>query len=99
KRQGLKGFFKNLFRKKDKAADSTEIAPPVEEEFDFIDVDTATQTSFVQPEPEKGFFSPRQNQATEQELNEPAQQRQKRRASNDALKEEDNDAEGPADGF
>jgi len=44
-KKGLKGFFKDLFRKKPKESDSTQAPPPPQEEFDFIDVDTLTQAT------------------------------------------------------
>ena len=60
-KQGIKGFFKNLFKKKPKEADSTRVPPPPQEEFDFIDSDSLTQNKPVTPEPEekKGFFASR----------------------------------------
>src|SRR5690606_10605941 len=42
-KKGLKGFFKDLFKKKPKESDSTDIPPPPRDEFDFIDVDTIAQ--------------------------------------------------------
>ena len=44
-KKGFKGFFKNLFKKKPKEVDSIQTAPPAQEEFDFIDVDTLTQAT------------------------------------------------------
>jgi hypothetical protein len=57
---GLKGFFKNLFKKKPKAVDSTAAPGPPKEEFDFIDADSLAQNEppSEQPETKKGFFSP-----------------------------------------
>ena len=44
KKEKKGGFFKNLFRKKQKETDSTDMPPPApKEEFDFIDADTLTQ--------------------------------------------------------
>lgn len=82
-KKGFKGFFKNLFKKKTKEADSTEVAPPPQEEFDFIDVDTLTQVTPPTEEPEtrRGFFSPGKKPANEE-------------SSADARKEEDALAEG-----
>lgn len=50
-KQGLKGFFKNLFKKKSKEeADSTLRAPVQQEEFDYIDEsDTTMQAEVPQP--------------------------------------------------
>lgn len=50
-KQGLKGFFKNLFKKKSKEeTDSTQRAPVQEEEFDYIDeTDTTMQAEVPQP--------------------------------------------------
>ncbi len=59
KKQGLKGFFKNLFRKKPKEADSTEVIPPPRDEFDFIDIEPQAQAA-PQPDPEprkRGLFA------------------------------------------
>lgn len=86
-RQGLKGFFKNLFKKKPKA-DSTQAAPPPPaEEFDFIDSDTLTQIDAPAPPPQtrKGILASRRTKPV-------AEQPRK----GEALKEED---EEPAEGF
>lgn len=68
-KKGLKGFFKNLFQKKPKEADSTDVPPPPQEEFDFIDVDTLTQATppTEEPETKRGFFSPRQKETKPEE--------------------------------
>lgn len=73
-RKGLKGFFKNLFKKKTKAADSTEIQAPPKEEFDFIDTDSLTQNNpqTEAPETKRGFFSPRKKKSKNQDAAEPA---------------------------
>lgn len=69
-RKGLKGFFKNLFKKKPAEPDSTLTPPPPQEEFDFIDVDTLTQVNPPPPENDaeerRGFFAPRQRRASEE---------------------------------
>src|SRR5688572_12064886 len=59
-KKGLKGFFKNLFKKKPKTSDSTDVPAPPKEEFDFVESDTLTQTDppTTEPEEKKGFFSP-----------------------------------------
>jgi hypothetical protein len=67
KKQGLRGFFKNLFKKKKKdAVDSASLKPPVQEEFDFIDeADTVSKAEIPQPGQEdvkpkkKGLFGPK----------------------------------------
>ena len=77
-KKGMKGFFKNLFKKKPRETDSTEAPAPPQEEFDFIDVDTLTQASppVEQPETKRGSFSPGKKQA-------------KNESSADARKEEE----------
>lgn len=69
-KKGLKGFFKNLFRKKEKEPDSTEVAPPPQDEFDFIDADPLTENDpqIEEPETRKGFFSPRKKKSKNQEV-------------------------------
>ena len=69
KKQGLKGFFKNLFKKKKKEeVDSTALPPPVQEdEFDFIDeADTVSKAEIPLPGQEdvrkkkkSGLFGPK----------------------------------------
>lgn len=56
-----KGFFKNLFKKKSKEPDSTQVIPPPQEEFDFIDTDSVTQSppETRAPEARKGFLASR----------------------------------------
>ncbi|MEX2234948.1 MAG: hypothetical protein WD824_22490 [Cyclobacteriaceae bacterium] len=73
-KKGLKGFFKNLFKKKPKASDSTDVPAPPKEEFDFIDADTLTQTPppTTDPEEKKGFFSPRKKKSKEKDTADPA---------------------------
>jgi hypothetical protein len=61
-KKGIKGFFKNLFKKKKKKeeADSTDLPPPPQEdEFDYVDEDTAQVKAPPPPPPakKKGFFS------------------------------------------
>lgn len=62
-RKGIRGFFKNLFKRKKKdAADTTEALPPPKEEFDFIDttaVEGADQAQVQQQSTKKkgGLFS------------------------------------------
>lgn len=62
-KKGIKGFFKNLFkRKKKEDADTTELAPPPKEEFDFVDTTGVENTAGPQMQQEKkkekkGFFS------------------------------------------
>lgn len=86
-RQGLKGFFKNLFKKKPKP-DSTEVAPPPqEEEFDFIDADTLSRADppVQQPQTRKGLLASRRTKPATDATQPP---------DSDALKEEE-----PAEGF
>ena len=98
KKGGLKGFFKNLFKKKPKEADSTQVAPPPQEEFDFIDSDTLAQVKPVTPEPEtkKGFLASRKKKAQAQATDpaDPAILPDKNDKSRpgDPLKEEDDNA-------
>ena len=63
KKKKKKGFFKNLFRKKAQEQDSTQVAPPQQEEFDFIDSDTLTSTAPppVAPETKRGVLSSKKN--------------------------------------
>jgi hypothetical protein len=62
-KKGIKGFFKNLFKKKKKneEVDSAALAPPPQEdEFDYVDEDTLqTQAAPAPPAPakKKGLFS------------------------------------------
>ncbi|HET9487517.1 MAG TPA: hypothetical protein VFO54_08785 [Chryseosolibacter sp.] len=70
-----KGFFKNLFKKKKKETDSTDVPAPPKEEFDFIDADTLTQAAppAKEPEAKKGFFSARKSkEPNEQAVTDPA---------------------------
>jgi hypothetical protein len=68
KKKGLKGFFKNLFRKKQKEeVDSAALKPPPQEEFDFIDeADTVSKAEIPLPgqedaKPKKGLFGPKKD--------------------------------------
>jgi hypothetical protein len=92
-KKGLKGFFKNLFRKKDKAADSTTAPPPPKEEFDFINVDTLSQASPPPAQEEvKGFFGPGKQAPPGQVITDPAvappSEDQKKTNVGDAKKED-----------
>jgi hypothetical protein len=74
-KKGLKGFFKNLFKKKPKATDSTDVPAPPKEEFDFIDSDSLTSAAppAEEPEAKKGFFSPRKKKSKKvQDTTDPA---------------------------
>src|SRR3989337_3264869 len=74
-KKGLKGFFRNLFKKQQKTTDSTEIPPPPRpDEFDFIDADPLTQNEprTEDPEAKKGFFSPRKKKSKDQDTVDPA---------------------------
>ena len=100
-KKGLKGFFKNLFKKKQKATDSTEVPPPPKEEFDFIDTDTLTQTDPpVEPETKKGFFSPRKKKSAKEDEVDPlitGTTNQKKKKSNIEASDKKKKEEG--DGF
>jgi len=95
-RQGLKGFFKNLFRKKPKEADSTQVAPPPqEEEFDFIDTGTDTLTQADPPAPQpvskKGLLASREKRTGDTDIAPaitPARNTRKESQPADALKED-----------
>src|SRR5690606_17599426 len=58
-KKGLKGFFRNLFKKREPAPDSTATPLPIED-FDFIDTDTLSQASPPRNEVQarNGFFGP-----------------------------------------
>ncbi|NJM25042.1 MAG: hypothetical protein HC859_05605 [Bacteroidia bacterium] len=63
-KKGIKGFFKNLFKKKKKTERDTTEAPvqevaPEDEEFEFVQQRDSTQAAQPKPEPEKkkGLFS------------------------------------------
>src|SRR5690606_38300406 len=74
-RKGLKGFFQNLFRKRDKPADSSQVQPTPQEQFDFIDTDTLTQATppaQQQVEARRGFFAPRRQKPVSGDRNDPA---------------------------
>ncbi len=101
-KQGLKGFFKNLFRKKKKEeADTIPQAPVQEEEFDYIDeADTTSQAEIPQPGQEEKATKVRKKKEKK-----PKAEKVSRKKNNDAIetqpeaapaekKEEDDD-----DGF
>ena len=60
KKQGLKGFFKNLFKKKPKEQiDTTDLRPAPADDFDYVDPsDTTSQAEIPQPKQQqkKGLF-------------------------------------------
>ena len=96
-KKGLKGFFKDLFKKKPKAVDSTQVAPP-KEEFDFIDADTISQAP--PPETKKGFFASRKKKSSDE--SKPSVVPAENRKAGDALKEDEpapEDKPAPAEGF
>ncbi|HEY9489025.1 MAG TPA: hypothetical protein VIQ51_11865 [Chryseosolibacter sp.] len=102
-KKGLKGFFKNLFKKKPKEADTTELPPPTQEEFDFIDADTLTQ---VDPPVEdqgvrRGFFAPKKksNHGDTSDVATAPDKKKKRPKSGDPLKEEEVPDENIQNGF
>lgn len=103
KKKGSKGFFKNLFKKKKKAADSTDMPAPPKEEFDFIDADTISRATPPSEEPEtrRGLLASRKKASSEVKATDPAmlpeKQRDKKAQPGDALKEEEE--ETPIEGF
>ena len=101
KKGGLKGFFKNLFKKKPKETDSTAVPAPPQEEFDFIDSDTISQASPPVFETETGrrHLASRQNKPDEKQSTVPAltgagDRKRKTRPAEPAKKEDE-----PVDGF
>jgi hypothetical protein len=98
-KKGLKGFFKNLFKKKPKAVDSTQVVPP-KEEFDFIDADTISQAP--PPETRKGFFASRKRKSSDQSKPSVVPPGNRKPGTGDALKEDEPAPEekpAPAEGF
>src|SRR5690349_1333179 len=99
-KKGLKGFFKNLFKKKPRQSDSTEVPAPPKEEFDFIDADTLTQTPppTEDPDEKKGFFSPKKKKAKNKDNTDPAalpaDDKKKQPKNGDAIKEQEDLPEG-----
>lgn len=94
-KKGLKGFFRNLFKKKPKEEVDSTAVPTPPEQFDFIDVDTLSQTT---PAPmdtatQKGFFAPEKKDTNQQggaiRPSNPAQQPSNPIQSGDAQKKED----------
>ncbi|HEX8040253.1 MAG TPA: hypothetical protein VF490_13940, partial [Chryseosolibacter sp.] len=94
-KKGLKGFFKNLFRKKKDATDSAATPPPPKEEFDFIDADTISQVTppANNEEAKKGFFAPGKapadQQATGPAATNPTDEKKKKSQKGDADKKRD----------
>jgi hypothetical protein len=102
KKKGLKGFFKNLFRKKQEPSDSTTVPAPPKEEFDFIESDTLTQaTPLPQAEPEtkKGFFSPARKKSKDPEAADHAVIAPVEKRKKNAKTEEAEEKEDGGDGF
>lgn len=99
---GLKGFFKNLFKKKPKTADSTDIPAPPQEEFDFIDADTLTSVAppAEEPETKKGFFASRKKRSAAEGTPDQAivPESRKRSKPGEAVREEEGE-ETPVEGF
>ncbi len=101
-KKGLKGFFKDLFKKKPKESDSTDIPPPPRDEFDFIDVDTIAQAAppSAQPAARKGLFAARKRKANEDVNTEEARPgRRLARTSAEAVREEEEDKPATEQGF
>lgn len=95
-KKGFLGFFKNLFKKKNKeAVDSTEIqtTPKPKDEFDYIDEDSTRQQQDVAPPPPQkkgGLFSKKKNKTTEgeDEVVKPAEEKPKRKKKEKKAKDE-----------
>lgn len=102
-KKGFKGFFKNLFRKKSKEADSTRVPAPPKEEFDFIDADTLTSVSppTRQSESRKELLAARRKKSADEAATDPAiapETKKRRPGSGDAVKE-DEEEQTPIEGF
>lgn len=99
---GLKGFFKNLFKKKPKASDSTDVPAPPKEEFDFIDADTLTRATppAEEPEAKKVFFAARKKRSAAEDTSDQAivPESKKKSKPGEAIKEEEEE-ETPVEGF
>jgi hypothetical protein len=82
KKQGIKGLFKNLFKKKDKSAEEEEETPPPaktgEEEFDYINEDEQGQPPVTTPEEptkeKKGLFGKKKDKKEKKKKEEEPQQ-------------------------
>ena len=103
KKKEKKGFFKNLFRKKSKEADSTRVPAPPKEEFDFIDADTLTSVSppTRQSESRKELLAARRKKSADEAATDPAiapETKKRRPGSGDAVKE-DEEEQTPIEGF
>jgi hypothetical protein len=104
-----RGFFKNLFRKKEHDIDSAEleIPPEGEEEFDFIDTTEQESPEFVdQPEKKKGILSRRKDRGNDAALDDstpgdkPKKRKKKKGQKPDTQpKDEKKKAEDEDDGF
>lgn len=99
-KKGLKGFFKDLFKKKPKASDSTDIPTPPRDEFDFIDVDTIARVTppREQQVARKGLFAARK-QRVENSGNSNTDARPGRRLSRTEAVKEDEDQPATEQGF
>jgi hypothetical protein len=102
KKKGLKGFFKNLFRKKQQQTDSTSVPAPPREEFDFIESDSLTQASPpppAKPEARKSFFSPARKKSKDAETHDPAEIAPVEKRKKNVKAEAPEKKEEGADGF
>ena len=96
-KKGIKGFFKNLFkRKKKEEVDSATLAPPPQEdEFDYIDEDTTAQVSAPAPPPpakKKGLFGSLKKDKSKKSAD-PADKPRKKKEKKPKVKKEDAPAE------
>ena len=109
-KKGIKGFFKNLFkRKKKNETDSTELAPPPKDEFDFVDttgVESAAgpQQQQTKKKEKKGFFSFLKKKDKSASPDDPAdkpkkEKRRKKKKKDEAPVEEKKEEEEKDDGF
>lgn len=102
KKKGLKGFFKNLFRKKQEQSDSTSAPAPPKEEFDFIESDSLAQAAPLpdaEPEAKKGFFSPARKKSKDAETADPALIAPEEKRRKNAKTEQPEEKEEGGDGF
>ena len=103
KKKEKKGFFKNLFRKKSKEADSTRVPAPPKEEFDFIDADTLTSVPppTRQSESRKELLAARRKKSADEAATDPAiapETKKRKPGTGDAVKE-DEEEQTPIEGF
>jgi hypothetical protein len=113
-KKGIKGFFKNLFKRKNKAeSDTTEVAPPPRDEFDFVDttgVEGPAMAPRDQPAEQKkkgGIFSflkkkdkaAKPDSPADKPKKERKKKEKKKKKSEDPIEEEEKPEEDKDDGF